>query len=1102
MTSQLDRTFGQLRQDEELNSGLVRDDVLKHKKSVGNIKPLRTYSSAEYIQRNPKFNQNLKKKRPSDSPALVSRSPPLKDYSAIRSPPLRSPPLKDSPALLSRSPPLKDSPALLSRSPPLKDSPALLSRSPPLRDSPALLSRSPPLNNNFKSTTPLHNGKLHFTAASAFPHIENGSDVNISKSSRKKSSPTKNMFGASSESDSSMSPPNRALSPTFASSSGSSRMQTNKLHRALTTIHGSSSKNINEPREFIEKENRGGMRDKNDDEILRYKQKDLKYRETSEISRDGYHRSSRNREREPVERIRKHSKSRERSDRSKSKINEIDERGRAKSRTHEVEERERAKSRPHETDERGRAKSRPRETEERGRAKSRPRETDERGRAKSKPRETDERERAKSRTRETDERGRAKSRTREPDERGRAKSKPRETDERERAKSRTRESDERGRAKSRTREPDERGRAKSRTRETNENGRAKSRTRETNENGRAKSRTREQDDRERAEKTTRDKEFEILMEKEKFSQLRREKTKHETKHETHHEKDDSHTCEATIYIEELRQYREMTLTSNTTALDVLTRFRNDGTISDADAWTLFEVIKDLGLERPLRDWEFVTKIIGSWELDKDNSLGFNNTVPPMTGFLHLEVKKNKWQKRYFQIKDGSIYHSKDVKGTNETFLCSMVSFDVYTCTQMTKKYQTKFAFALKSQDKITMFLNPENDYIRFLCADDLDIMNNWILSIKTARNNLMRKERPELFLGIPSKYEKSSSPINLDMPLTNALPAAVSETTSLMRKHADFSTARPSPTPQLNTKDLKKNEPFNISHPLSPPAEESKKKQPSGPFKGGSLLDYDEQNPPIKPLEVESVTFAKGSLLASSETLFEQAKEREKVRRGVGTIKDMNGNNSFNTVKFQKGSLLSKNPPVTSQPSQLPAGHLVQFDGEVRFNKGSLLSKGHPETSQSFQPLAGHLIQIEDGVRFHKGSLLAKSKEHHESHSANDRVNRKITGGGPLLSIDTRTPIANSRNGASKLFSPPATTGRTLLDLDLKPEAQHTIGSRNVKMQPLLSFTSNGKYPDSGIGVARIAPPSVIVISGVNRPASAELPIVLFLQVMVVVQQL
>ncbi|CAG8618988.1 8265_t:CDS:2, partial [Scutellospora calospora] len=444
--------------------------------------------------------------------------------------------------------------------------------------------------------------------------------------------------------------------------------------------------------------------------------------------------------------------------------------------------------------------------------------------------------------------------------------------------------------------------------------------------------------------------------------------------------------------------------------------------------------------------------------------------PPMVGFLQLEIKK-KWQKRYFQIKDGSIYHSKDLKGTNEMFLCSMVSFDVYTCTQIiTKRYQTKFAFALKSQDKITMFLNPENDYIRFLCADNLDMMNNWILSIRTARNNIMRRERPELFVGIPSKNEKTSSPINLDMPLTNALPAAISETTSLMNeisfelatltgtslkqkpfapaqvtttaqdtrgtavqdtiqsttsqwdtlrhhvyspsgKLADSLSGRPSTTPQLNTKELKKNE---TSNPLSPPAEESRKNQSSGPFKGGSLLDYNEKNPPIKAVEVEAVTFAKGSLLASNDSLFEQAKEREKSRRGIH-VKDLNGNNTFNSVKFQKGSLLSKSPPETSQPSQ---------------------------------PLAGHLIQIEEGVRFHKGSLLAKSKEHYE----NDRVNRKL-GGGPLLTIDT--PIANS----PKIYSPPATTaGRTLLEIDMRPDAQHTIGQRNNENGAFRSDNSDDDY--------------------------------------------
>jgi hypothetical protein len=33
----------------------------------------------------------------------------------------------------------------------------------------------------------------------------------------------------------------------------------------------------------------------------------------------------------------------------------------------------------------------------------------------------------------------------------------------------------------------------------------------------------------------------------------------------------------------------------------------------------------------------------------------------MFGYLHLEVKKNKWQKRHFFIRDGAVYHCKDAK---------------------------------------------------------------------------------------------------------------------------------------------------------------------------------------------------------------------------------------------------------------------------------------------------------------------------------------------------------------------------------------------------------------------------------------------------------
>jgi hypothetical protein len=92
----------------------------------------------------------------------------------------------------------------------------------------------------------------------------------------------------------------------------------------------------------------------------------------------------------------------------------------------------------------------------------------------------------------------------------------------------------------------------------------------------------------------------------------------------------------------------------------------------------------------------------------------------------------------------------------------------------------------------------------------------------------------------------------------------------------------------------------------------SPRTEPTSVFKGGSLLDYNDKNPPIKPAEPEQVTFAKGSLLSNG-AIYEQAKERDKVRRamgGVGIVRDSNNGTLLHiedNVKFNKGSLLDRN---------------------------------------------------------------------------------------------------------------------------------------------------------------------------------------------------
>ncbi|CAG8471645.1 7929_t:CDS:2 [Racocetra fulgida] len=511
--------------------------------------------------------------------------------------------------------------------------------------------------------------------------------------------------------------------------------------------------------------------------------------------------------------------------------------------------------------------------EDRGRARSSVNEVEERGRAKSRTSEIDERGRAKSRTSEIDERGRAKSRTHEAREAREVedrKSRAREIDERGRAKSKTREIDERGRAKSKTREVEERGRAKSKTREVEERGRAKSKTREVEERGRAKSRAREVD--ERAKSRTRE-----IDERGRAKSRTREPE------------------ERSRAVSRSREFNEMEKPENAAA-------------RKKEYELLMEKEKHLRREK-----------------------AFDNAVPPMFGWLYLELKKNKWKKRYCQVKDGALYHSKDMKGTNETLLCSMASFDVYTCIQMRRKQPTKFGFAIKSQDKMSLFENPE-DYVHFLCAESSDKANDW----------------------------KTSSPVIAETPHT--LKTGSSQWDNV-RRHVRSPTKK---TPQGSSDYIP--EFIQTNSPVS-----------SGPFKSGSLLSYDEKNPPIKPVEVEQVTFAKGSLLATSDALYEQAKEREKVRRamgGVGIIKDPNGNGTFvqldDSVVFNKGSLLSKNVNATNQS---PTGQLIQTS-PIRFNEGSLLAKSRePSPVENSPTRSGLLIQIDDGVRYNKGSLLAKSQE-------------------------------------------------------------------------------------------------------------------------------
>ena len=161
------------------------------------------------------------------------------------------------------------------------------------------------------------------------------------------------------------------------------------------------------------------------------------------------------------------------------------------------------------------------------------------------------------------------------------------------------------------------------------------------------------------------------------------------------------------------------------------------------------------------------------------------------------------------------------------------------------------------------------------------------------------------------------------------------------------------------------------------------------PFKGSSRLDFNKKNSPSKQVEPEVAPFVKGSLLASNEVLFEQAKEREKLRKAMGGI----------------GIVRDPNSPT-----------LVNLDNSVKFHQGSLLSRNNNDSPTEYS---------------------------NNNFSNMQRLHKNPT----LLKIDA-APLSKSTSVQNILLP----NGKTLLELDLKPDAAHTLALQNTNIKLLLSF--------------------------------------------------
>ena len=172
-----------------------------------------------------------------------------------------------------------------------------------------------------------------------------------------------------------------------------------------------------------------------------------------------------------------------------------------------------------------------------------------------------------------------------------------------------------------------------------------------------------------------------------------------------------------------------------------------------DDHVLLESYTPLGLERPLRKYEHIRDLLNSWDFDTQNTLvlvpSFFESMdinlnlegvleqPPAGASVQMyhSQRPGHWDKKWINLRaDGQISVAKNGVSSN---ICHLSDFDIYmpTKTRLCKYIRPpkKFCFAIKSQQKSSIFLSNQN-FVNLFSTNDKTLANHFYSSVQIWRS--------------------------------------------------------------------------------------------------------------------------------------------------------------------------------------------------------------------------------------------------------------------------------------------------------------------------------------------------------------------------------
>lgn len=370
-----------------------------------------------------------------------------------------------------------------------------------------------------------------------------------------------------------------------------------------------------------------------------------------------------------------------------------------------------------------------------------------------------------------------------------------------------------------------------------------------------------------------------------------------------------------------------------------------------NTFVLVESFRQIGLDRPLRRYEHIRNIMNSWTHDSDSNC--LTVIPPSnmdvsvglaaqqvpadrpcgtTVTIYYSNRPRKWDKRFVTLRpDGQVTMAKKESAKDSTNICHLSDYDIYTPTARAAakdiKPPKRFCFAIKSQQKSTMFLTTDN-FVHFFSTSDQAIGDKWHRAVQQWRSwylvNKLGATEPVEEATIPKKtvtQRRGSQRNSHESPLVDQIPG--DESSPPVRYSAG---SRPTSSKDLFSRKKSSRE------QTAPPTK---------PFPETLNINtrVDEYTEPVSlgagmsPEEVEGETFSPTGLLGRSYTQRQQAmherQEREKrekqepwlyhsqtVNPDMPPLPQANGTLSRATSVNQKNKPLVDLTPVFHDPPQ------------------------------------------------------------------------------------------------------------------------------------------------------------------------------------------